>query len=174
MKWRSGAGFCAVLAIVGLVNSLLHEGVHWLTGVALGHQIVFGLNIVRATGSISPGDAMLIAAAGPAFTLLLGIVAFVIFRRTGSSIAFSFVLWAAFMRLVAWGISFVSPNDEARVGVALGVGPWVLHALVSAILVGLAISAILRRGSSWTELGLAYLVLSGVTAAIVFGDQAMA
>lgn len=171
MTVRDRAKYCGWLVVAGLATYLMHEGAHWLTGVALGHEMLFGLNVVRPVGPVPLRDATLISAAGPIFTLIQGVVAFAIFRRTGSVLAFSLLLWAAFMRLVAWGISGLSaPNDEARVGIALGVGPWALHALVSIALVALAVLAMRRRGSDRWELGLSYLVLSLVSTAVVIAD----
>lgn len=171
MTVRERAKYCGWLVGAGLASSLMHEAAHWLTGVALGHEMLFGLNVVRTVGAVPPRDAALISAAGPVFTFVQGIAAFAVFRRSGSVLAFSLLLWAAFMRLTAWGISWLSaPNDEARVGIALGVGPWVLHALVSLPLVALAVFAIRWRRSDRWELALSYLVLSTVTTAIVVSD----
>lgn len=171
MTVQSRAIYCAWLVATGLATYLMHEGAHWVTGAALGHEMLFGLNVVRPVGPVTLRDATLISAAGPLFTLVQGIVTFALFRKTGNVIAFALLLWAAFMRLIAWGISWLSaPNDEARVGVALGVGPWAFHALVSIILVVLGALAIRQRGSDRWELGLSYVVLSLVSTAIVMTD----
>lgn len=171
MTVKDRARYCAWLVVAGLATYLMHEGAHWLAGVALGHEMLFGLNVVRPVEAVPLRDATLISVAGPAFTFIQGIVAFTVFRRTRSVPALALLLWAAFMRLIAWGISWLSaPNDEARVGIATGVGPWALHALISIPLVVLAVLAIRQRRSDRWELAMTYVVLSLVSTAVVMAD----
>ena len=163
--------FYAVLIAAGLVTYLIHEGAHWIVGRWVGLEVDFSLNAVTPTSPATATQHLLMSAAGPLITIVQALIAFVIVRRCASGSAFAFLLWAAFMRVVASGISTVLPNDEARVGVALGLGYWTLPLLVSLALGALAWTASRTFDVRRRDYGLVYLVLSVVTAAIVFGDR---
>ncbi len=75
------------------------------------------------------------------------------------------------MRVVASGIGLVLPNDEARIGSALHLGYWTLPLLVSLLLSRLAWHAARAFQLRKRDYVFSYLVLSIVTAAIVFEDR---
>lgn len=173
MTARFGPRFYAWLVAIGLATYLAHEGAHWLMGEALGYPMRYGLNRVAATVPTTARDAALISAAGPVLTIMQGVVAFLVVRRRGSATAFAVLLWAAFMRAVASGISLFMPNDEARVSEALGLGTWTLPLLVTGVLVVLAWIAARRMRVGWRSGLICYVVLSIVSAAIVGGDMVL-
>ena len=81
------------------------------------------------------------------------------------------VFFAFFMRLMALGITVaVNPNDEAQIGLMLGIGPYIPHIVVVLALLGVTIVAARRVGAGWAANVLAYLVGSATITAIVYLD----
>lgn len=163
--------FYAVLVLAGLLTYLVHEGAHWIVGRSIGLDVRYSLNGVTPRGPATAAQHLLMSAAGPLVTILQAVIAYRVVRSRASTSAFAFLLWAAFMRVVASGISILLPNDEARIGSALHLGYWTLPLAVSLVLSGLAwhgATALQVRRRDYLFL---YLLLSAVTAAIVFGDR---
>lgn len=165
------ARFYLWFVLVFLITNLLHEGGHWLMGAALGMDMRFGLNAVLYLSPTESWQRALADAAGPLVTIMQGIVAYVLVRRTASVKAFAFLYAAAFMRLVAGLVSVLHPNDEARLSLYLGLGKWTLPALVAAGLIVLAIRGSKRLGLTWKDQALCYLVASLAVSAIVGVDR---
>ncbi len=152
----------------------LHELAHGLTGAALGYEM-----FVRANSSgLAGGGAYdsdlhrdLVAAAGPVVTLFQGLVAALWIRTRPGLIALGVVLSALFMRILAAFASLGNPNDEARLGLSWGVGPWAIHVLVILILLGLTAWSVRRvRPRLAPLIGLLVLIQIGV-AAVVLGER---
>lgn len=159
--------FFLALVVVFFLTNLLHEGAHWLAGAALGFEMRFGLNAVRYLSPSEPWQRAVADAAGPLVTVIQGIVAYLLVRRSGSATVFAFLYAAAFMRLTAGLVSVMHPNDEARVGMFLGMGKWTLPVLVAGALIALAVSASKRLGLGWKDQVVCYLVASLTVSAIV-------
>ncbi len=159
------------LVVVFFVTNLLHEGAHWLAGAAFGFDMRFGLNAVRYLSPAEPWQRMVTDAAGPVFTILQGIVAYVLVQRSGSQLAFAFLYTAAFSRLTALLVSVMHPNDEARVSMYLGMGKWTLPVLVAGGLIALVVVASRRLALGWKDQLLCYLVASLAVSAIVGLDR---
>ena len=121
-----------IYAIAVPFTFVAHEGAHWAMGDWLGYDMFLRANSAGlATGLYrSEIDAQLVTAAGPAFTLLQGFVAFALVRAFGANVAFPFLLSALLMRVLAAGVSLGNPNDEMRLGVWLGLGEWTVFAAV--------------------------------------------
>lgn len=173
MRTRTGPGFYLMLLAILVATFAVHEAAHWLTALALGHDAFYGLNSAGARGAISARDAALIAAAGPALTLLQGLIAFAFSRGRSGLTAFAVLGSAAFMRLMAAGVSVIQPNDEARVSLFLGWPAFTLHILVAGVLVALTIVAGVRLKLSWKAWLLSWLVGSAGVSAIVWLDMAL-
>ena len=168
---KLSASFFPWLVLVFLITNLLHEGAHWLMGAALGFEMRFGLNAVAYLSPTLPWQRALADGAGPAVTIVQAIVAYVLAMRSGSTKLFAFLYAAAFMRLVAGLVSVMHPNDEARVGMFLGLGKWTLPVLVAAGLIWLAAQASKRLGLTWKDQLACYLVASLAVTAIVGLDR---
>jgi hypothetical protein len=169
-----GASFYLWLAVAILLTYILHEAAHWACGEALGYSMGFHLNGVRSPAGILPRHQTLVDLAGPAVTIIQALLAWRIAARTRSHRAFAFLYAAAFMRVVAFGISFFYLNDEARVSVTVGMPFWVLPLVVSAGLIALTWHASRRLATRWTDQLLCYVVGSLATTAIVMGDRLLA
>ncbi|MHA6724043.1 hypothetical protein [Sphingomonas sp. RS2018] len=168
---RVDAHFYLALILAGPVTYLIHEGAHWIVGRALGLDVSFSLNGVTPRGGATEARMLALSAAGPAITYAQALLAYLAVRRKANPIAFAFLLWAAFMRVVATGISVVLPNDEARVSLVLGAGYWTLPIITSGALCYLAWAGSRMFDARARDYFASYLILSAVTAAIVFGDQ---
>ncbi|MDB5790938.1 MAG: hypothetical protein JWQ80_962 [Massilia sp.] len=79
------ARFYLWFVLVVLITNFIHEGGHWLMGASLGLDMQFGLNAVRYLSPPSDLHRALANAAGPLLTILQGIIAYVLVRRTASS-----------------------------------------------------------------------------------------
>ncbi len=167
-RMRTGIGFYLLVFVAGFVTFTLHEGGHWAVAELLGHDGFFSLN--RAGAREAPGaDHMaLITAAGPAVTILQGLIAFALVQARRSALAWIFLFWAAFMRLMATVISLWNPNDEARLSEHFGLGGWTLPIVVTVALLALFAVGSRRVRVRWTTLGLTWLVASAAISAIVF------
>lgn len=170
---RPGWTFYGWLAIALLLTFVAHEAAHWAMGRALGYEMAMSLNGAAPAGGFrTASDAFWTSAAGPAFTVLQALVAYCLARCRDSVPAFAFLYAAAFMRFAAAVISLVHPNDEARMSLALGWGPWLLPGLVVALLLALVVSASRRLCLGWKTQVASYLLCSAGTAVIVFVDAA--
>ena len=163
--------FFVLLILVFFVTNLLHEGAHWLAGAAFGFDMRFGLNIVRYLSPAEPWQRAVTDAAGPALTILQGLLAYALVRRGASTMAFAFLYTAMFSRLTAGLVSVFHPNDEARVSMFLGLGKWTLPVLVAAGLIAVVVSASKRLGLHWKDQLACYVVASLAVSAIVGLDR---
>jgi hypothetical protein len=135
---KLNASFYPWFVFAFLATFLVHESAHWLMGAALGMDVEFRLNAVRYLSPTLPWQRTLADAAGPVVTIMQAIAAFVLVQRSGSVKAYAFLYVAAFMRFVAGVVTVLNPNDEARIGMVLGLGKWTLPVLVAAGLILLA------------------------------------
>lgn len=168
MNWRH----IPLFIVVTIVTYLVHEGAHWLAGEMLGYDMWVNVNSAGlASGEYrSEWHQQLVSAAGPLMTLTQAVTAFVFVRKFKAISAFAILFAALMMRFVAMLVSLNNPNDEARVSEWLGLGPWTLHILIVAILLGLTLKggAYLKLG--WWSYALAYLAVSLGLAAVVMGE----
>ncbi len=77
---------------------------------------------------------------------------------------------AFFMRLLAAGMNFFTPNDEARVSQLLGLGMWTLPLAVVVGLFALLVPASRELGLKFREHFICYLIASVVVILIVGVD----
>ncbi|WP_339915401.1 hypothetical protein [uncultured Brevundimonas sp.] len=168
---RVSPGFYLLLFVVAFVTFVLHEGAHWLAGTTLGHDMVVSLNGSHATTPTSALDGMLISAAGPVVTLIQGLLALVLVRMFNSTAAYAFLFFAAFMRLMAAGVSLFNPNDEARISLYFGLGQWTLPLLMVAVLGIMTVIGSRHLRLSWQTNALAWLTASVAVSAIVGLDM---
>ena len=150
---------------------VVHEGAHWGAGTILGHQMSYGLNGSAPSAATSAGHHALISVAGPLVTILQALIALHLVRTRRSLAAFAVLSAAAFLRVVAQGLSFILPNDEARVSDWLGIGFWTLPIVTASALVACTIWASRHLGASWRFNALAYLVASLTLSVIVGADM---
>jgi glucan phosphoethanolaminetransferase (alkaline phosphatase superfamily) len=163
--------FYAWLLAAGLLSYLLHEAAHWLAGAAFGFSMEFHLNGVKYLSASLPWQRAVMDAAGPLVTIVQALVAYRLAMRTQAPQAYAFLYFAFFMRLVAGLVSVMHPNDEARIGLFLGIGKWTLPLLVAAGLLLLVWKASRRLGLTWKDQALCYVAASLVISLIVGLDR---
>ena len=156
------------LFLAGFATFALHEAAHFAAGWALSYDMTARLNGVSSSTPALPIHKAIIDAAGPAVTVAQAVVAFILLRRFKLKVAFAFLYFAAFMRVLATGVSAFNLNDEARLSLYLGLGTWTLPVAVS---IGLAWLA--WRGSKALALtrkqhALCYITAS-ITVALIVG-----
>lgn len=173
-KRRASWRFYAVLLLAAPITFFVHEGAHWLMGVALGYDMRFSMNLVAPVSAFTASwHELLVAAAGPVITILQAVIAFLVVQRRFSLSAYAFLYVAAFMRFAAMLMTPFNPNDEARLGEALGLGQWVLPLLVVAVLMLVTWRASRRLELHWSVNAWSYLVVSIGVTVIVMGNAAL-
>jgi len=170
---RTGAGFYGLVFVAGFITFAMHEGGHWLAGTLLGHEAHYGLNGAGVRANIPWTHGMIIIAAGPAVTILQGLIALWLVEARTSAAAWVFLFWAAFMRFMATLITLWNPNDEARIGLELGLGTWPVPAMVTAGLFALLIMGSRGLRMSGKTLALSWVAASVAASAIVGLDMVM-
>ena len=173
-RLRLDARFWLTLLAVYFVTAAVHEGGHWLAGALQGAEMSYSLNGVERVGGaeLSRHGSLWVTAAGPLVTIVQALTAFLVVLRTRSVLAYGFLFSAAFMRWMAAAISLFNPNDEARLSMEHGWGPWTLPAVVVAGLVALTVIGSRRLGLGWKVNGLMYLVAT-VAVTLVVGLDAL-
>ncbi len=159
------------LFAVGVATFVVHEFAHWLTGVPLGYEMLASPNNVRPQGTVEHVDLTLILAAGPAITIMQGLIGFTLVRSRRLLFGFALLYMAFFMRLLAAVVSIFNANDEARVSSDLGLGLWTIPTLVVAALFMLTYLASRRLKLSFRDQFLCYVVASLVVSLVVGIDH---
>lgn len=170
---RQGVTFQLLIFVITPLTFLVHEFGHWLTGELLGYSMQFSLNLVTplAGQQPTPGELLMISIAGPAMTILQGLLAWWMIRRGGGLPWYAVLYVATFHRFAAAFVSLFHPNDEARISQMLSLGTWTLPVLVVAGLLALTVSANRRLRVGWKQNLVAYFVASFAVAAVVFGNS---
>ena len=167
------ARFYAILFFVGIGTFFVHEFAHWITGVALGHDMLATPNHVWSRKPMSIRDQALVSATGPLVTIAQGIFGFWLVKSRRSRLGFALLYMAFFMRLLATGVSLFNPNDEARISQLLGLGTWTLPLIVVTGLFVLLVSASRDLKLRFRDQFFCYLVASIVISLIVGVDMTL-
>jgi hypothetical protein len=163
--------FYLLLACVGFGSFLVHEFAHWLTGVALGYEMVASPNHVRSIGGMSVMHELLVSSAGPLVTIVQAVIGFVMLGGRLALSGFALIHIAFFMRLLAAAVSVFNPNDEARISEQLGLGNWTVPAFVVVFLFVLVLVASRRLGLQFREQFLCYVTATIVVSLVVGLDS---
>jgi len=156
-------------AAIVLVCNVLHEIGHLIAAKALGYEAAIRINSVSLVGGPQDWrDAALVDAAGPLVTVLLAIIAL---AKRGGTLGPTIVFAALMMRILATVVSVQAPNDEARIGEALGLGTWTLPAIVVGLLAILMAVSARRSGVGWAWLLGTWIGTSLGFSAVVFGER---
>ena len=122
---------------IAVVSSwILHELAHWAVGQYLGYEMRITLNATYPlNGKYSRDlDYQLISAGGVIFTLFEATLVFVLMTFRNRIFLYPFLFTCFYMRLLATIISFLNPNDEARISDALRLGKFTLPLIVTGFL----------------------------------------
>lgn len=174
IKTKVRAKYIIITAFAVLSSWLLHEFAHYLTGEALGYKMAMSLNQGYPVDGHYNRDLhyQLISAAGPLVTLIEALLVSLLMQRRRTVLPYPFLFICFYMRLLAAGMSFINPNDEARISKTAGIGAATLSIFVVALLFCLIYKTSKQYGFSkkfnWVNLGLVILFSS----IIILNDQA--
>lgn len=163
--------FIVFLAVTG--SWLLHEFAHWICGRCLGYAMVMTMNTTYpvAGNFHSNADGQLVNAAGPLITILEAIVFYWIAAGKKHLWAYPFLFTCFYMRLLAFALSFIHPNDEARISSWLGWGWATLPFIITFFLFLLLLSSSRRLGLSWRFNAGNLLLVMAFSSLIILADQ---
>ena len=151
----------------------VHEGAHWAAGELLGYDMFLRSNsagLARGAYRVA-GHEQLVTAAGPAITMLQGLIALLFVRAAGSRAAFAFLLSALLMRMLAAGVSLATPNDEMRLSLSLGLGAWTLFAGTIGSLFALTVAGAWRLQLTWREIAFGVVCWFAFASAVILTER---
>jgi hypothetical protein len=119
-----------------LFSWLIHELIHYITGILLGYDMAMTLNTAYpVSGQYAQGwHYQVVSATGPLITIIEAIIVFALMRNGRRTTLYPFLFTCFYMRLLAAVLSIINPNDEARISKAIGLGTFTLPLLVVALL----------------------------------------
>jgi hypothetical protein len=152
---------------------VLHELSHVLAGIFLGYDMGATLNkAFPVSGSYSSDSHyQLVSAAGPLFTLVEALIVFLLMRSRNIKWLYPFLFTCFYMRFFAAGISFLNPNDEARISRSLGLGTFTLPVIMTAILFWMLYTISRRYGFSKKFNLLTLVLVIFFSSIIILSDQ---
>ncbi len=171
-KAQVGIAWYFFLLITVVLGFLLHEGAHWLAGEALGYDMKMTIGKAWPVGGSyrAPVHYQIIGMAGPIFTILVAILGLFAALRYDAIWGYALIFSSFLMRLLAFGVSFSSLNDEARISVYLGLAWYVLPMIVVGGLFWMTVVASRALHIGWRTNVVSYLVVSAVITALVMFD----
>ena len=150
-----------------VIIHLLHESVHALTAIGFGVSGVMSSNTVSYTSDMSHAAQISATAAGPALMVVFALAAAASQWRWAPSILFIVFAQRSMAALIS---ALLAENDEARLGMLLGVGPLVFFALTVGLTGYLFIRRYRQDGLGWKWIGLSYAGFSLGITLVVLGD----
>ncbi len=166
--------YILTIAIVVFVTWIIHEFAHWATGELLGHDTTMRLNGTHTVygDHETRWHSTFISAAGPIITILQGILAFLFLKRKGwNSVAYALLFMAFYMRFLAGIVSYIRPNDEARISEFLGLGTYTLPLVVSAFLFFLVYRISKKYALNWKFQLTTTLAVMVFSSLLIMADQ---
>ena len=127
---------------------LFHELGHWTVGEALGNRMVYSLNYVwpRDGHYVQESHNLYVSIAGPAFSVLQAVLALLIIEKSRALYAYPFAFFPMFNRFFSLLLGGFSKQDEARISVLMGTGPYLVAFIVLAILLLIVIRCSYKLG----------------------------
>jgi hypothetical protein len=100
--------------LAAMVNSLLHEAAHAVAGLVMGLTPTISPFAVSYEPEGTARQQIITAAAGPLFSVALGLILMVVARRWGVGFVRLFFLWLSFMGVMNFvGYCFIAPFAQA-------------------------------------------------------------
>lgn len=134
------AGSTLAFVLAAMVNDTLHELAHAVAGIAVGLTPTVSPFSVEYEPEGTAHQQIITAAAGPLFSLVMGLVLMAVARSWGRGLVRLFFLWLPFMGVMNFaGYCFIAPfaqvGDTGQVMKLLGAPGWSYAAVA---LVGVA------------------------------------
>lgn len=136
MPLKINLKYILVTAVAVFLSFELHELAHYFTGELLGNKMAMTLNSGYPVNGfyLEQWHYMVISAAGPLFTITSAFIFYFLMKKYNNYYLYPWLLIPFFMRFGALILSFINPNDEARISRSLGLGMLTLPFIVSFIL----------------------------------------
>lgn len=121
---------------VAYVSYLFHEFGHWSVGELLGNEMVISLNNAapRSGHYLSSSDGLYVSSGGPAFTILLALLALLVIEKYKTIYAYPVLFFQFFCRFFSIVFGGFSNQDEARIAFLAGVGTYTVAIVVLLVL----------------------------------------
>ena len=130
------AKYVFITALAVFCSFFFHELAHWAAGELLGNKMGMSMNSTYplSGGYVKSWHENLVDAAGPLLTIIQAVVFYFILAKTGNKQWYPFLLMAFIERFLAMGLTFINPNDEARISRSFGLGLLTLPIIVCGFL----------------------------------------
>jgi len=173
MKQAITLRYVLFVAIAVAVTWLLHEFAHWAMGEWLGYDMVLTLNTSYPVSHQFkfPIDYQFVSIAGPLITIVQAIIVFLLLKRKNNVYLFAILLLCLYMRLMAMGLSFGHPNDEARVSEFLGIGKLTLPIIVNLFLFYLVYNTVKQHRFKTSFIAITFALIILFSSVIILSDQ---
>ena len=111
---------------VAYVSCLFHEFGHWSVGEILGNPMAYSLNYAWPKDGryLRASHDLYVSMGGPGFSVLQAAIAFLVVEKFGSLYAYPFAFFPMFSRFFADLLGGFSKQDEARIALLMGTGPY--------------------------------------------------
>jgi len=166
--------YIVAVSVAVLFTWIIHEYTHWLTSELLGYDSIMRINGVSPIPGQNPTDwhKIYISASGPLITILQGLFVFSFLKnKNWNKYLYPLLVTAFYMRFLAGLMNFILPNDEGRIGVFLGIGPFSLSILISSILFFMIYKISKMHKLHWKfQLATVLLVIT-VSSILILSDQ---
>lgn len=171
---RINLTYVLVTMVAVFLTWLFHEFAHWCVGEILGNEMVMTLNTCypKSGRYLADWHSMAISAAGPLVTILQALIFYFLLKKSNSSVLFSFLLTALYMRALAGIMNFINLNDEGRISDALGLSSFTLPFIVFGILFYLVYSIVTNKGLAAKFVTATILLIMLLSSILILSDQA--
>jgi len=128
--------YIGVVFVTVVFSWVIHEFFHWLTNKVLGYEVTMTMNTVYLLeGSYTQKwHRVLVSASGPIITIVQAIIVFFYLKKRWKKFLYPLLFVPFYMRFLAGIVSYLNPNDEARISYDLGIGTYTLPLIVSGFL----------------------------------------
>lgn len=126
--------FVAGLAV--FFTFLFHEFSHWATGEILGNKMGMNLNAAFPLKGyyLEEWHSLVVTAVGPLLTLAQGFFVYFVMQGNKNRFLYPFLFTPLVMRILALFMNFITPNDEGRISLSLGLGLLTVPIIICSIL----------------------------------------
>ena len=165
--------YILLTAFAVIFSWLIHELAHYYTGQLLGYDMAMTLNTAYPVSGQYALDwhYQVISAAGPLITIIEAILVFILMRNKARVKLYPFLFACFYIRLMAGIISFLNPNDEARISKAIGLGAFTLPIVVISFLAYLLYKTSKQYGFSKKFNWVTLIIIIVVSSVIILSDQ---
>lgn len=111
------------LILIGCLTFFIHELVHFLAHLSLGHTVNFNINhidLIQPKKIMDNWKQAWVSGSGAFFTFFQGFVAFLMLKKKSSRFWFNVLLSAFVLRLAAALLAIIKSSDEIKTSIAMG------------------------------------------------------